>query len=122
MPMGSNKVRSIFVVKANYEIEPALPKGDSLKFENGVKNSEVRNGEFGLESASAIGIIGGASGPTAICFGTSTNEEMRKLGVKELPLYNCFSVPSFRKEEIWKFSIEGIQLHISDGREYIFGG
>ena len=122
VPLGIRKEHSIFVVNANYEIEPPLPVGDNLKFENSLKNTEQRNGEFGPESASAIGIIGGASGPTAIGFGTNINEEMRKDGLKGLPLHNCFSVPSFKKEETWEFIIEGIQLHISDGREYLFGG
>jgi hypothetical protein len=122
VPLGIRKEHSIFVVNANYEIEPPLPVGDNLKFENSLKNPELKNGEFGPESASAMGIIGGASGPTAIGFSTNSNEEMRKYGVKGLPLHNCFSIPSFRKEETWKFNIEGIQLHISDGREYLFGG
>lgn len=121
IPVEAKKDQSIFVVNVNYEIEPAFSEGDSLKFENGVKNQELINGEFNSGSAAAIGIIGGTSGPTAICFGTSSNEEMRKLGVKGLPLHNCFSVTSFRKEDTWEFHIEGIQLHKNDIGEYILG-
>ena len=121
IPMEAKKNQNIFVVNVNYEIEPALSEGDTLKFENGVKNQELINGEFNSGSAAAIGIIGGVSGPTAIFYGTSSNEEMIKLGVKGLPLHNCFSVPNFRKEDTWEFHIEGIQLHKSDIGEYILG-
>jgi hypothetical protein len=121
IPMKAKKNQSIFVVNVNYEIEPALSEGDTLKFENGVKNKELINGEFNSGLAAAIGIIGGASGPTAIFHGTSNNDEMRKLGVKGLILHNCFSIPSFRKEDTWEFHIDGIQLHKSDIEEYILG-
>lgn len=120
MSMGIRKERNIFVVNANYEIEPALPEGDNLKFENSVKNPESRGGGFGPGSAS-IGVIGGASGPTAVCFRAKSNDEMQNIGVNGLPLHNCFSIPSFRKEDTWEFCIEGIQIHKNDIREYLLG-
>lgn len=119
--MGLRIESSIFAVNANYEIEPALPEGDSLKFENSVKKPEPKGGEFGPESISVIGIIGGASGPTAVCFGMKSNDEMKNLGDNGLPLHNCLSVPSFSKVDTWEFNIEGIQLHKIGVREYILG-
>ena len=73
----------------------------------------------GLE-ASAIGIIGGADGPTAIFVSSAGGEKDILRGLHGLPLHNCFSVPSFQKVDTSHFVLEGINVKKCDGKEYSY--
>lgn len=105
--INSDGVPKIYAMQSIYEIVPPLPDGDSLQFNSSISYTVEpdNNDKFTPTSAASIGIIGGAYGPTAIF--TSS---------KGL----CFSVPSFQKEDMSHFIIEGINIKSCDGKEYDF--
>ena len=109
-----------YIMQLMYEIEPALPQGDTLQFGSSIKYTEtpeISDDKFSPTSAASIGIIGGADGPTAI-FISSKGEV--PCGLHGLPLHICFSVPSFQKEEPSNFVLEGINTKDRDSEEYNF--
>lgn len=109
---SANKLYSMQLM---YEIEPALPEGDTLEFDSSIQYSELSDDKFSATSASSIGIIGGAYGPTSIFILSDENE-----GIHKLPLYSCFSVPSFQKEDTSHFILKGINTKDCDSKEYNF--
>lgn len=117
LPLRAGRNENIYAVQAMYEIEPALPQGDTLQFNSSIQYTEPRENRFSPTAASSIGIIGGACGPTAI-FVSGKNKEEEPCGLHGLPLHSCFSVPDFHKEGTLRFVLEGISIKESDSREY----
>lgn len=103
LPMGKDKANKIYTTKLLYQVDPPLPKGDTLRFKNSVQYREdnTTKNEFSPTAASSIGIIGGATGSTA------------NYGC-------CFAVPSFQKKDTSFFHIEGIDIKMTDSKEYNF--
>ena len=106
-PISSDGVPKIYAMESIYEVVPPLQNGDTLQFNSSIsyKVQPDSDNKFSPVSTASIGIIGGAYGPTAIF--TSSK------GV-------CFSVPSFQKEDISHFILEGIDIKSCDGKEYEF--
>lgn len=124
IPLGSDGKQTFYAIRMMYEIEPALPQGDRLQFNSSfqykVKHNNSIKGRFNPEAAASIGIIGGADGPTAVFLSSAGQEKYVPHGLHGLPLYSCVSVPSFEKEDVFDFLIEGINTKKYDGREYNF--
>lgn len=118
LPLGGS---SLFVNQAMYEIDPSLPTGDTLQFDSTIQNIQHTrrpDSEFSPHSAAAIGIIGGADGPTAV-FGTRKGAQA-PTGSQGLPLHSCLSVPSLQRESTSHFVIAGINSRHLDSKEYTF--
>ena len=115
---SDTRAGSLYVSHARYEIEPSLPTGDTLQFDSTIQHRWQPDCEFAPQSAGAIGIIGGADGPTAI-FGTREGAQA-PTGSHGLPLHSCLSVPSLQKESILRFVIAGINSGHLDSKEYSF--
>ncbi|HHY04504.1 MAG TPA: sodium ion-translocating decarboxylase subunit beta [Thermoanaerobacterales bacterium] len=115
----TGKNRNLYIMQSMYEIEPALPQGDTLQFGNSIQYTEPLNDEFSSTSAASIGIIGGADGPTAIYISSKKEKEVSR-GLHGLPLHSCLSVPCFQKEETSHFVLEGINTKDLDSKEYNF--
>jgi len=120
IPLSPHKNCSLYVMQSMYEIEPALPEGDTLEFNNSIQHIEPPGDRFSPTSASSIGIIGGADGPTSIFISNGGGGKNTPRGLHGLPLHNCFSVPSFEKTDVFRFVIEGINIKKCDSREYYF--
>jgi hypothetical protein len=73
-------------------------------------------------AGASIGIIGGAFGPTGIFLSGKGKEENPPKGLHGLPLYSCFSVPSFEREGTYHFFLEGINTIKYDSSEYNYTG
>lgn len=119
MPLGAGRNR-FYTVQSLYEIEPALPQGDTLQFNSSIQYIEPPEDKFTPTAASSIGIIGGADGPTAIFIAAKNKEKTVPCGLHGLPLHSCFSVPGFHKEDTTQFVLEGINVKKYDSKEYIF--
>lgn len=106
-PVSIDKTASIYAVQSIYEINPPLQDGDSLQFNSSISYTvELDNNKmYNPTSAASIGIIGGADGPSSIFLSSKSS---------------CISVPSFKKEDIAHFMIEGINTNKYDAREYRF--
>lgn len=117
---GTSRDRSIYYLQAMYEIDPALPAGDSLQFNSSIRYTEQSDDKFMPKAASSIGIIGGADGPTAIFVAANDKGKVVPCGLHGLPLHCCFSVPAFRKEDLSQFVLEGINAKYYESREYNF--
>ncbi len=118
IPINEEKTESIYAMQAMYEIEPALPHGDGLKFDTSIEYTQSSEGRFSPKATGAIGIIGGSCGPTAI-IATNNKEENIPCGLHGLPLRSCCSVPSFNKEDTMDFVLEGINIRSCDGKKYL---
>lgn len=116
-PIGTDGNHSFYTMQSMYEIEPALPQGDTLQFDASIQYTKPSDDKFSPTAASSIGIIGGADGPTAIF--VSSKEDV-PCGLHNLPLHICFSVPSFQKENTARFVIEGINTKNYNSKEYTF--
>lgn len=119
VPTGPDVNRSFYTTQLMYKIEPALPEGDTLRFNSSIQFTEPSEDKFKPIAASSIGIIGGAHGPTSI-FITAKGEKSIPRGLHGLPLHNCFSVPSFKKDDTSHFLLEGINIKKFDSIEYYF--
>ncbi|MFA7573691.1 MAG: hypothetical protein WCY24_08200 [Lutispora sp.] len=120
MPLGADENRSFYATQLMYEIEPALPQGDTLQFNSSIQYTEPVEDKFRPIAASSIGIIGGADGPTTIFVSSVGREKNIPRGLHGLPLHNCFSVPSFQKVDTSHFVLEGINTKKCDGKEYSY--
>lgn len=120
IPLGADGNRSFYAAQLMYEIEPALPQGDTLQFNSSVQYMEPSEDKFSPTAASSIGIIGGADGPTAIFVAARNKEKTVPCGLHGLPLHICFSVPGFHKEDTSQFVLEGINTKKCDSKEYNF--
>lgn len=119
MPLGVDVKDSVYITHSMYEIEPALPKGDSLQFNNSIQYIQPQVDKLNPTAAS-VGIIGGADGPTSICVSPGGKATYIQRGQHGLPLYNCFSVPSFQKDDASNFVLQGINTQKDDSKEYEF--
>jgi hypothetical protein len=110
LPITQGMTRRLHAALAAYEIDPELPEGSSLVFNSSIETGGAVGPEDFLANeepgAAAIGIIGGADGPTAIFVGTKENRQ--PIGPHGLPLHMCFSQPSFTETETNAFYIEGL--------------
>lgn len=123
IPFRAEGNRKIYTFRLEYEIEPDLPKGDTLQFNSGLQYTEPpksEEGKFIPAAASSIGIIGGACGPTSIYVSKGGEEGKVPRGLHGLPLQVCFSIPSLKKGETASFVLEGINVKKFDGGEYSF--
>lgn len=123
LPIGGGKNRNFYIMQSMYEIEPALPQEDILQFGSSIRYTgipEISDGKFSPASTSSIGIIGGADGPTSIFISSKVEEKNVPCGLHGLPLHSCYSVPSFQKEEISNFVLDGINTKDRDSKEYNF--
>lgn len=120
MPINIEGHRMFYTTQAMYEIEPALPHGDYLQFDTSMRYTEPSEGRFSPRAAGAIGIIGGACGPTAIFTSSKSNEENIPRGLHGLSLYSCCSILSLNKEDKMPFSIEGLYTRCCDVKTYEF--
>lgn len=118
IPRGSGNNQYLYMNQAMYEMEPALPEGDTLQFNNSIQFTEATENN-NLRSVGAIGIIGGADGPTSV-FLSSKGEKNIPRGLHGLALHNCFSIPSFSKENTPIFLLEGIRIKKKDSMEFHF--
>ncbi|WIV13730.1 sodium ion-translocating decarboxylase subunit beta [Proteiniborus sp. MB09-C3] len=119
-PITINRNRILYNMHLMYEIEPALPQGDTLQFGTSIQYTEpepIVDG-FSPDSASSIGIIGGADGPTAIFISSSDKGKKIPCGHHGLPLHSCLSVLSFQNEDASNFIIEGINIEKYGSYEY----
>ncbi len=117
-PVSEGEKHSFYIMQSMYEIEPALPQGDTLKFSSSIQYTETPKEKFTPTATSSFGIIGGSCGPTAIFI--SSKEKDIPHGLHGLPLYVCFSVPSFEKKNTGHFILEGINIERCDSKEYNF--
>jgi hypothetical protein len=115
---GTNN--KLYAANLMYEIEPALSSGDKLQFNSSTQYIEPPVDRFAPQSASSIGIIGGADGPTTIFYTSRKDGNNVPLGHHGLQLHNCFSVPSLNKYSSFRFVLEGLNIKKSDGVEYYF--
>jgi len=120
VPLGTDRNHSFYAAQSMYEIEPALPQGDTLQFNSSIQYTEPTKNRFSPTAASSIGIIGGANGPTAIFVAEKNKENKDHRGLHGLPLHSCFSAPSLHKEDTLPFVLEGINIKNYDCREYSF--
>ncbi|MCG1011652.1 Na+-transporting methylmalonyl-CoA/oxaloacetate decarboxylase subunit beta [Tepidanaerobacter sp. GT38] len=123
IPFGPGFNRQLHIMQSMYEIEPALPQGHSLQFDSSMQykeEPEVSDDKYKFSPAatSSIGIIGGADGPTSV-FISSKGSGNLTCGAHGLPLYTCFSVPSFQEEDTFHFHLEGINEVICDSKEIV---
>lgn len=119
VPAGAVRNRSLYAMQSMYEIEPALPQGDTLQFNNSIQYTEPADDRFSPIAASSIGIFSRAGGFAVLTKADASGKAV-PCGLHGLPLHCCFSVPSFHKEETSHFVIEGINIKNRDGREYSF--
>ncbi|AGL03332.1 hypothetical protein [Desulfoscipio gibsoniae] len=120
MPLGVDGNRSFYAAQTMYEIEPELPQGDTLQFNSSIQYTGTTEDRFNPTATSSIGIIGGADGPIAIFVSPAGEEKNVPRGIHGLLLHNCFAIPSFQKDDISHFVLEGINTKICDGKEYNF--
>lgn len=123
LPIGGDRNYSFYIMQSMYEIEPALPPGDTLQFGSSIQYTptpEISDDRFSPTTASSIGIIGGTDGPTSIFISSKSKEKAVPYGLHGRPLHNCYSIPSFQKEETSNFVLEGINTKNRDSNEYSF--
>lgn len=105
------EIHDLYFMQSKYEIEPELGEGNNLQFDTSIVMPRAD-----VNLASSIGIIGGTSGPTAIFIGGK--DKNISYGQKGLPLHNALSIPSLERDDVFKFTLEGINIRISEGEEY----
>ena len=107
-----------YATSATYEIAPPFNKKERLAFDSTLSYTRKATHAYAPQSASSIGIIGGASGPTSI-FLARKGEELPK-GPHGLILHTCFSKISTDKEEGAQFILQGIHItnHPKESYEY----
>lgn len=121
IPLGGDSSRQLFVMQAMYEIDPPLPKGDDLQFDSTLRHRieySATGGGYFPDSISSFGIIGGADGPTSIFISSRDGGKAAPLGLHGLPLRSCSSVPSFAKEDRFRFHLEGINTVLYHSQEF----
>ncbi len=109
-PAGEGEKHSFYIMQSMYEIEPALPQGDTLEVGSSIQYTEIPEEEFSPTATSSFGIMGGTDGHTTIFVSKNGEEKTILCGLHKLPLHSCFSVPSFQKENTSHFVIEGVNI------------
>ena len=112
------EIQDFYFIQSMYEIEPELSEGSNLQFDSSFQYSAMSMVDTDSNSASSIGIIGGASGPTAIFI--AGKEKDINYGQNDLPLHSSLSVPSLEKQDKFKFILDGIHIKVHDSEEYEF--
>lgn len=123
LPIGPDGNPNLYIMQLMYEIDPALPQGDTLQFSSSMQYTETQHiseDKFMPTSVASIGIIGGADGPTSFFISSKEKEESVPCGSNGLPLHSCYSIPSFQKEETSVFFLEGINTKGQDSQEFTF--
>lgn len=123
LPLGVGEEHTLYIMRSMYEIKPELPQGDTLQFNSStqyIEPPQVSDKEYIPASASSIGVIGGADGPTSIFISSEGEDKSVPRGINCLPLHSCYSVPSFQQEKTWNFFLEGINTKDRDSMEYNF--
>ena len=115
IPFGNQGIRNFYAFHGLYEIEPALPAADSLQFGSGSQFIKSIQQAGKLKGAAAIGIIGGADGPTSLLL--SANGQPSS-GPHGLPLYACLSSPTLKKDPVAYFVLEGINTIKTPSQTY----
>lgn len=121
IPIGADQERDLYIMQSMYEIEPALPQGDTLQFDSSmqhIEKLETLHDKYSPTFAASIGIIGGADGPTSIFISSKGNGKTVPCGLHGLPLHSCYCVPSFAKEDTSHFHLEGINTKYHDSEEF----
>lgn len=121
IPLGEGPKEELYIMQPMYEIEPALPPGHTLQFDSSIwylKEPELPLDKFSPTSAATIGIIGGADGPTSIFIASKGRGQSGPCGLHGLPLYSCYSMPSFTDEDTFHFHLEGINTLHNDSQEF----
>jgi len=111
LPLGERK---LFVTQAMYKVTPSLPEGEGLQFDSAlqVPNRPDSGNQFLPNSTAAIGMIGGAHGPTSIILGGQ--------GPVQAGWQRCLSLPSLQKEDAVCFRLEGINSLHRPSQEFDF--
>lgn len=117
-PASECEKHSFYVMQLMYEIDPELQRGDTLEFTSSMQYTEAPEEKFSSTATSPFGIIGESCGPTAIFISTGGKDIPK--GLHGLPLYACFSTPSFEKKDIGLFILEGINIETCDSKEHNF--
>lgn len=120
LPIKAENNYNLHYMLSMYEIEPALPQGETFQFGSSVQYNELKplvDNKFS-PMATSIGIIGGADGPTSVFISSKGKEKSIHRGLHGLPLHNCLSIPSFEKEQNFLFHLEGINTKHYEGKKY----
>lgn len=115
MPFGDQRIH---VTQLGYEIIPSLEAGERLSFCANIPlpglapGSSDPSGLSGtspeMEGAAAIGIIGGADGPTMMML-SSADRTTAKLGIHGQPLDYCVAMPTLEKNDTIQAVLDGIE-------------
>jgi hypothetical protein len=117
IPSGTDEKGSLYMTHAMYEIEPALPRADTLQFDGTIQYTPPPKDKLSPIATSSVGIIGGATA-VGVLFRDRRNDG--SCGLHGLPLQSCLSVPSFQKEATAHFILEGINTKRCDSKAYNF--
>lgn len=113
LPLPSAK---LYITTGTYTLEPELPTGDALQFDNTLQYSAEMGHKLVSRATSSIGIIGSADGPTVLFSGG--RDTAGRQG--ELQVHNCLSLPSLQRERVAQFRLEGINMQHLASKEYSF--
>lgn len=120
VPMDMETNQHFYFSNFMYEIDPDLPRGNTLQFNSSILYTESAKDNFSPTATSSIGIIGRTCGPTSTFISKTAEEENISLGSHGLILHNCFSILSLEKGDVYNFALEGINIEKYDSKEYKF--
>lgn len=110
------EIPKMYLLQSMYEIKPTLSTKEELQFGSRLECSEMSIKNIDSNSASCVGIIGGADGPSILL--TLEKEKDIPYGQNGLPLHTSLSIPSLEKQDKYKFVLEGINIEVCDSEEY----
>lgn len=114
VPIGEHQM--LYSMHASAEVVPQLGEGESLQFSSSMQASVVNDTSPQCSNeAGAIGIIGGADGPTAVFC-----ENGQNCGNNATPMHTFCAVPTFEKQNKATFVMEGIRVKARDSMEWTF--
>lgn len=117
LPQTIDKEQHLYSAAANYEIEPPLKQNDRLQFDSSI--SGTRKSTTPSNSASSIGIIGGAYGTVGISIADKDKSGI-PCGPHGLPLNTCFSVITLEKPRAAQFVMQGLDTKAGDSIVFEF--
>ncbi|HHV08856.1 MAG TPA: Na+-transporting methylmalonyl-CoA/oxaloacetate decarboxylase subunit beta [Clostridiales bacterium] len=118
IPQAADRKQCFYFMVASYEIDPPLQPDDRLQFDNSISYATPPTEDF-APTASSVGIIGRAFGPTAI-FLPGRDGKKVSVGSHGLPLHYCFSTMTLEKSQRAQFVIQGLDAKIGDRVIYEF--